>query len=135
MRKSLATGRFIIKTATALSLRETILWLVCALAWAPCAFAENEIVSNVATLPPHRPRYTLQQCLDRALDQNPDVLVAKKHLEEAAGAIVVARAGYLPSLTSYANFEKLEANYATLDGSANNRSDRSEERRVGERCR
>ena len=123
MRKSLATGRFIIKTATALSLRETILCLVCALACAPCAFAENDVVSNVVTLTPQRPRYTLQQCLDRALDQNPDVLVAKKHLEEAAGAIVVARASYLPSLTSYANFEKLEANYATLDGSANNRSD------------
>jgi outer membrane protein len=97
------------------------LWLVCALACAPCAFAENDIVSNVATISPQRPRYTLQECLDRALDQNPDVLVAKKHLEEAAGAIVVARAGYLPSLTSYANFERLEASYATLNGSANNR--------------
>jgi outer membrane protein len=122
VRKSLATGRFVIKTASALSLRETILWLVCALACAPCAFAENDIVSNVVTLSP-APRYTLQQCVDRALDQNPDILVAKKHLEEAAGAIVVARAGFLPSLTSYANFEWLEANYATLDGSVSNRSD------------
>ena len=119
---SLATGRFVIKTATALSLRGIILWLVCALACAPCAFAENDIVSNVVTLTP-RPRYTLQQCIDRALDDNPDILVANKRLEEAAGAIVVARAGYLPSLTSYANFEWLEANYATLNGSVSNRSD------------
>jgi outer membrane protein len=122
MRKSLAKGRFVIKTAITLSLRETILWLLCALACAPCSFAENDIVSNVVTLNP-QPRYTLQQCLDRALDDNPDILVAKKHLEEAAGGIIVARAGFLPSLTSYANFEWLEANYATLDGSVSNRSD------------
>ena len=119
----MATGRFIIKTASALSLRETILWLVCALACAPCAFAENDVVSNVVSLSPQPTRYTLQQCIDRALEQNPDVLVAKKYLEEAAGAIVVARAGFLPSLTSYANYEKLEANYATLGGSVNNRSE------------
>jgi outer membrane protein len=116
----LANHQFVIKTATTLSLRGTILWLLCALACAPRAFAENDVVSNVATIT-QRPRYTLQQCIDRALDQNPDVLVAKKHLEEAAGGIVVARAGYLPSLTSYANFERLEASYATLNGSVNNR--------------
>ena len=94
---------------------------MCALACARCAFAENEVVSNVATIT-QRPRYTLQQCVDLALDQNPDILVAKKHLEEAAGAIIVARAGYLPALTTYANFERLEARYATLDGSVSNRS-------------
>lgn len=118
----MAKGRFVIKTAIALSLRETILWLVGALIGVVCAFAGNDIVSNVVTLTP-QPRYTLQQCIDRALDDNPDVLVAKKHLEEAAGGIIVARAGFLPSLTSYANFEWLEANYATLDGSVSNRSD------------
>ena len=122
MRKSLAKRRFVIKTATALSLRGTILWLVGALVCAQCAFAGNDIVSNVVTLTPLT-RYTLQQCIDLALDQNSDILVAKKHLEEAAGAIVVARAGYLPSLTSYANFEWLEASYATLDNSMSNRSD------------
>jgi outer membrane protein TolC len=121
MRKSLAKGRFVIKTATTLSLRGTILWLMCALAGAPGAFAENDVVSNVMSIT-QQPRYTLQQCIDRALDQNPDILVAKKHLEEAAGAIIVARAGYLPSLTSYANFERLEANYATLNGSVSNRA-------------
>src|SRR5260221_3085764 len=122
MRKSLAKLRFVIKTASALSLRETILWLLWALAWAPCAFAGNDIVSNVMTLSPS-PRYTLQQCINRALDQNPDILVAQKHLEEAAGAIIVARAGYLPALTSYANFEELEADYATLNQTVDNRSD------------
>ncbi len=122
MRKSLAKLWFVIKTAITLSLRETILWLVCALACAPGTFAGNDIVSNVVTLSPS-PRYTLQQCLDRALDQNPDILVAQKRLEEAAGGIIVARAGYLPSLSSSANFEWLEANYATLDGSVSNRQD------------
>jgi outer membrane protein len=122
MRKSLAKLWFVIKTASALSLRETILWLMCALACAPGAFAGNDIVSNVVTLSP-APRYTLPQCIDRALDQNLDLLVTKKHLEEAAGGIIVARAGYLPSLSTSANFEWLEANYATLNGSVSNRSD------------
>lgn len=117
----MAKGRFVIKTAITLSLRGIILWLVCALACAPCAFAENEIVSNVATLS-QRPRYTLQQCIDRALDQNSDVLVARKHLEEAAGTIVEARAGFLPNLTSYANYQKLQTDYATLAGTVSNRS-------------
>jgi outer membrane protein TolC len=71
---------------------------------------------------PPLPRYTLQHCLDLALQQNSDVLIAKKHLEEAAGAIVEARAGFLPDLTSYANYEWLQTSYATLEGEANNRS-------------
>jgi outer membrane protein len=83
------------------------------------ARAESGATSNTpSTL---LPRYTLQQCINRALEQNPDVLVAKKHLEEAAGAVVEARAGYLPSLTSYANFEDLQTDYATLGGAAQNR--------------
>jgi outer membrane protein TolC len=96
--------------------------LVCASVCVPGALAGNDIVSNVMSLS-SLPRYTLQQCLDRALDDNPDILVAKKRLEEAAGGIIVARAGFLPSLTSYANFEWLEADYATLNGSISNRSD------------
>ena len=68
--------------------------------------------------PDQLPRYTLQQCIDLALEQNPDVLIAKKRLEEAAGAIVEARAGFLPSLTSYANYEKLESDYAKLAGAS-----------------
>ena len=119
---SLAKPWFVIKTASALSLRGTILWLVCALACAPCAVAENDIVSNVMSLSPQPTRYTLQQCIDRALENNSDVLVARKHLEEAAGAIIEARAGFLPNLTSYANYQKLETDYATLGGTVNNRS-------------
>jgi outer membrane protein len=87
-----------------------------------CARARSDVVSNVMSVQPTTPRYTLQQCLDRALDQNSDVLVAKKHLEEAAGAIVEARADFLPSLTSYANYEWLQASYATLDNTVSNRS-------------
>ena len=103
-----------------MSLRGTILWWIGALACAYGAFAENDIVSNVVSLP-SLPSYTLQQCLDRALEDNPDILVARKHLEEAAGAIVVARAGYLPALTANAAYERLEADYASLDGAVTNR--------------
>jgi len=67
-------------------------------------------------------QYTLSECVDRALKQNADVFVAKKRLEEAAGMIIEARAGYLPSLTTAANYEYLESDYATLAGaSPNNR--------------
>jgi len=83
------------------------------------ARADGNIASNT---PPQFPRYTLQQCIDRALAQNPDILLSKQHLEEAAGAIVEARAGFLPSLTSYASYEKLETDYATLGGTTSNRT-------------
>jgi outer membrane protein TolC len=83
--------------------------------------AQTEIFSNVVQFNP-LPQYTLPQCVDLALRQNPDVLIAKKRLEEAAGAIIEARAGFLPSLTSYATYEKLEADYATLSGTTSNRT-------------
>jgi outer membrane protein TolC len=74
-------------------------------------------------MPPQQlPRYTLQDCINRALERNPDILVSKKHLEEADGVIIEARAGFLPSLTSAASFENLETDYATQGGSTSNRT-------------
>jgi outer membrane protein TolC len=92
-----------------------------ALGCARCACAESGVASNARSAP--FSHYLLQQCIDRALEQNPDVLVAKKRLEEAAGAIIEARAGFLPSLTTYANFENLQTDYATLGGAVSNRTD------------
>lgn len=119
MRKSLAKTWFVIKTSTALLLRETILCLVIALGCGSGAFAESDVASNAS--PAQLPRYTLQQCIDHALEANTDVLTARKHLEQASGAIVEARAGFLPSLTSYANYEWLQADYSSLGGVVNNR--------------
>ncbi len=82
--------------------------------------AESNVASN--TSPPQLPHYTLPDCINRALEQNPDILVSKKHLEEAAGAIIEARAGFLPSLTGDASYEKLETDYATLGGTSSNRT-------------
>jgi len=81
--------------------RQTFLWLGLALV----------VCANAGTS-----QYTLSECVDRALKQNADVLVAKKRLEESAGMIIEARAGYLPSLTTAANYEYLESDYATLAG-------------------
>ena len=83
--------------------RQTFLWLGLALV----------VHANAATS-----QYTLPECVDRALKQNADVLVSKKRLEEAAGMIIEARAGYLPSLTTAANYEYLESDYATLAGAS-----------------
>jgi outer membrane protein len=84
-----------------------------------CVQAESDVASNTA---PQFPHYTLQDCINRALEQNPDILVSKKHLEEAAGSIIEARAGFLPSLTAGGSYEKLETDYATLGGSTSNRT-------------
>jgi outer membrane protein TolC len=91
-----------------------------ALGCARCVQAESDVASN--TPPPQLAQYTLQDCINRALEQNPDILVSKQHLEEAAGAIIEARAGFLPSLTSSASYEKLETDYATLGGTSSNRT-------------
>jgi outer membrane protein len=61
-------------------------------------------------------RLTVAQCINRALSRNPGVLVAKKKLEEAAGGIVEARAGYLPSLTTAGSYTRVESGYMTADG-------------------
>ncbi|MBI5397063.1 MAG: TolC family protein [Verrucomicrobia bacterium] len=61
-------------------------------------------------------RLTLAQCLNLVLQRNPDVMVAQKKLEEAAGGIVEARAGYLPGLTSSANYSRVEDSYMNQNG-------------------
>ena len=87
---------------------------------ARCGRAQSNVFSNVIQAT-RRQRYTLPQCMDLALRQNADALIAQKRLEEAAGAIIEARAGFLPSLTSGANYEELESRYATLAGASPNR--------------
>jgi len=91
-----------------------------ALGCARGARAESDVATNAPSAP--LPRYTLQQCIDRALEQNADVLVAKKRLEAAAGTIVEARAGFLPNLTSSANYERLQTDYATLGGTVSGKA-------------
>lgn len=80
-----------------------------------CADAETVISSNAA--PSKMPSYTLWQTLNLALKQNSDVLIAGKKLEEAAGAIVEARAGFLPNLTTSDNYQRFQSDYATLNNS------------------
>jgi outer membrane protein TolC len=118
----LAKTRFLIKTSSALSVRRILLGLTLALGSACCAGAQTNIFSNVVQFNALS-RYTLPQCVDLALRQNPDVLVAQKRLEEAAGAIIEARAGFLPSLTTSANYEELQSDYAKLAGASPNRRD------------
>jgi outer membrane protein len=88
---------------------------------APCAFADNGVSSNA---PPTTPRYSLWQTINLALKQNPDVLIAKKKVEEAAGSVMEARAGFLPSLGTWDSYEKFQPEYASLNGaSPNNRNE------------
>jgi outer membrane protein TolC len=80
------------------------------------AWAGDRPVSPAATPLPASSRLTLADCINRILERNPDVLVAKKKLEEAAGGIVEARAGYLPSLTTSGSYMRVEKDYMTLGG-------------------
>ena len=113
---------FSFKTSDALSVRKIFWGMFLTLGGACGVMAQTTpVYSNVMGFDP-RPHYTLAECADLALRQNPNVLIAKKRLEEAAGAIIEARAGFLPSLISYANYEKLEADYATLAGTVSNRT-------------
>ncbi len=75
------------------------------------------VIQAVAADRPPLPRYTLAACLDRALEHNPQIRAAAKRIEEAAGGIVEARAGYLPALTSSGRYQYRDADYATLAGS------------------
>ena len=68
-------------------------------------------------------RYTLAECLRVALEQNPDIQISRKRLDEAAGAIIEARAGFLPSLTAAAQYQHLESDYAKLSGTLPDRRD------------
>jgi outer membrane protein len=47
-----------------------------------------------------RPVYVLSHCIDLAIEQNPDIAVARKRIEEAGGDITVARAQALPSISA-----------------------------------
>jgi outer membrane protein len=88
-------------------------WLLpfgCALS----AWADGAAPTNAPVAP--APQFTLWQSLDLALKQNPDVLIARKRLEEAAGGVIEARAGFLPSLTTWDNYERFQDDYATLNG-------------------
>jgi len=61
-----------------------------------------------------RPTYTLRECIDLALRQNPDLLIAKKNIEAADGGIIAARAAFLPQLQSNGVLERLQQGFGTI---------------------
>lgn len=65
--------------------------------------------------------YTLNDCLDLALRQNPDIEVARKRIEESAGVVIHARSGFLPRVTTSGEYKYLESDFAELSGAAPNR--------------
>lgn len=106
----------IFATLPSLFFAKKIFWRVvlAGLVSARWALADTMVVTN--STPAHAPTYTLWQTLNLALKQNPDVLIAKQKLEEAAGAMIEARAGFLPSLSTWDNYQRFETSYATLNG-------------------
>ncbi len=46
------------------------------------------------------PTYTVEQGVARAIEKNPEIIMARKQVEAARGGLIEARSGYLPSLVS-----------------------------------
>jgi outer membrane protein len=54
------------------------------------------------------PSYTIEQAVEVARAQNPDVAIAQKKVEAARGGLLEARAGYLPAVVSSGIYRKRE---------------------------
>ncbi len=63
---------------------------------------------SLASLPAAPPRYTIEQAIQVARAQNPDIAIAQKKVEAARGGLLEARAGYLPSVVSSGIYRKRE---------------------------
>lgn len=53
--------------------------------------------------------YTVEQGVALAVEQNPEIIIARKKLEAARGGLIAARSGYLPSLLSTGFADKRQA--------------------------
>src|ERR1700745_2068311 len=54
------------------------------------------------------PAFTVEEAVARARKQNPEILMAAKHLEAARGGVTEARAGFLPGVLSTGLLRKRE---------------------------
>ena len=61
---------------------------------------------TIASVAGAAPRYTMQQAIDVARAQNPDVAIAQKKVQAARGGLVEARAGYLPAVVSSGRYAR-----------------------------
>lgn len=67
------------------------------------------------------PRYSLRDCLELARQQNPDVQIAAKQIEQARANITTARAGAIPTLRTDGYFQERQQSLATSGGTNTNR--------------
>lgn len=73
--------------------------------------------AGASLLPAHAvPVYTLADCLERALQHNPDVEIAAKRVEAARAGVTAARGALFPNLSSSGIYQHLEEAYATSGG-------------------
>ena len=62
------------------------------------------------------PAYSLEECLDLAARQNPDVIAANRRVDAAHALVIQARAGIFPSLTSTGYYQRREQSVASAGG-------------------
>lgn len=62
------------------------------------------------------PAYTLAECLDLALQHNPDVEIASRRVEAARAAVLATKGALYPALSTSGVYQHLEQSYATSGG-------------------
>lgn len=90
--------------------------------WAQLAATEEKEKAPAIETEESKPVYRLIDCINIALQKNPNVLAALKRIEEAEGKRIEARAGLLPSLTTGGTALYREQDYATQNGANPNLS-------------
>lgn len=64
------------------------------------------LAGTVQFLPAKAPRYSMDEAVAAALENNPDVAIARKKVEAAKGGLIQARSGSLPSVVSTGLFRE-----------------------------
>jgi outer membrane protein len=65
-------------------------------------------------------RFTLEEAILTALQQNPDILRARQEIERTKGLYIEMRAGILPQVNATANFEDLDPHITSLGNTSGN---------------
>jgi outer membrane protein len=82
--------------------------LLCGLAAAVITLAHRPQTCAEDQPPPPAPAFSLPDCIDLALKQNPSVRKAQEELRRTHGLIVEARAPAIPQLTASGSYERVE---------------------------
>lgn len=80
-------------------------------------FAALNLTAGEGTRANHSaPRFTLEQAILTALQQNPDILRARQEIERTKGLYIQTRAAILPQINANANFQDVDPHITNVSG-------------------